>query len=145
MSETAHSPLEGGFTAGLRARLDLVEPEPAQEISPELVLVDPELRSRLGELPTGPEIAPPPPTAPVEHTSTRKPAYSGGSFLASAACICAFVLALPVLAIAADLVRARPKLVPEQRPASGRVYVGLEQQVRSHRSGLQLLKGDRPG
>jgi len=146
MSEPAHSPLEGGFTAGLRARLDLVEPEPAHELSPELVLVDPELRSRLGELPTGPEIVVPPPTARVEHPSTREHTYSGGSFLASAACICAFVLALPVLAIAADLVRAnRPRLVPEQRPASGRVHVGLEQHVRSHPPGLELLKGDRPG
>jgi hypothetical protein len=145
MSGPAASSHESDFAAGLRARLDLVELPDEEPISPELVLVDPELRSRLEELPAGPVVALPARAAGVEPPEApEQPA--GGSFLASVACVFALVLALPVLAIAADLVRSdRPRLVPQRLPASGRVHVGLEHHVRSHPPLVKPDQIDRPG
>jgi hypothetical protein len=145
MSDPAHVPLGHDF-AGLRARLDLVELPDEEPISPELVLVDPELRSRLEELPAGPVVALPALAAGVEPPEAAEQPAGGRSFLASVACVCALVLALPVLAIAADLVRFdRPRLVPQPLPASGRVHVGLEQHVRSHPPLVKPHQIDRPG
>ena len=139
----AASSQESDFAAGLRARLDLFELADDAPISPELVLVDPELRSRLEELPAGPVVALP---AGVEPPEAAEQPAGGGSFLASVACVCALVLALPVLAIAADLVRSdRPRLVPQPLPASGGVHVGLEQHVRSHPPLAKPHQIDRPG
>ena len=146
MSEPAPSSLDRDFSAVLRGRLDLAEVQNESPISPELVLVDPELRSRLAELPVGPIIAVPVRPERMEPRQGATEESGGKSLLASVAYICALVLALPVLAMAADLVRSdRPHLVPQQLPASGRVHVGLEQHVRSHPPLAKPREIDRPG
>jgi hypothetical protein len=146
MSEPALSSLDRDFAAGLRARLDLVELQNESPISPELVLVDPELRSRLAELPAGPVIAVPVRAERMEPGQEAKEESGGRSLFASVAYICALVLALPVLAMAADLVRSNgPRLVPQKPPASGRVHVGLEQHVRAQPPLAKPREIDRPG
>lgn len=99
-----------------------------EQISPELVLVDPDLRARLAELPSGPVFLPKPVPVPAEPVATSGTLL--GRMLASAAAVLIF-LALPLLAIASDLVRHQPRLAPVA-PPSGHVQVRAQQHVRPH-------------
>jgi len=119
-----------------------IDPEP---ISPELVLVDPELRRRIAELPTGPTLPPvlrivqvKPAPQPVERSS-------GLGLVASIAYALVLILILPVLAIAADLVRSgAPRLAPPATPRSGRVHVPLQKHVVPEPPSTQTPQSSRP-
>jgi hypothetical protein len=152
--ESVDEPRVGTLPDALRAWVDLVEmagqgrpvagaPD-AEPISPELVLVDPVLRSRLGELPTGPDIPPLVRIVYAEAPSTAAPSYGPG-LVASVAYVCALVLALPVLAIAADFVRSGgPHLAPPVvAPTSGQVHIPLQQHVVTKRPRNQSVQRNR--
>ena len=101
--------------------------EPAsQPISPELVLVDPGLRARIAELPTGPVFSARVSTIPAEPVPAPNPVF--GRAAAGAAVLLLF-LALPLLALASDLVRKQPRLEPTRPARSGLVHVGAQQHV----------------
>src|SRR5215831_15281415 len=106
-----------------------------EPISPELVLVDPELRARIGHLPSGPVFWPrPEPPAREQQLPPSQPLL--GRLLATASVTLVF-LALPLLAIASDLVRQAPRLAPAQPGGSGRVQVRTHQHVFTDRVRLQ--------
>jgi hypothetical protein len=95
-------------------------------ISPELVLVDPSLRARIAELPSGP-------TLPLRvHVVAPEPVPGPnrvfGRVAAGAATFLVF-LALPLLCLASDLVRKPPRLAPARPVLSRLVNVGADQHV----------------
>jgi hypothetical protein len=98
-----------------------------EPISPELVLVDPELRARIAHLPIGPVYRPRPDPIRAEPVSSA-PASSLNRVLATVAAILLF-LSLPLLAIAADLVRDEPRLGPPGPAGSGLVDVPAQEHV----------------
>ena len=101
--------------------------EPTLEpISPELVLVDPGLRARIAELPSGPVLRPRVHAFPAEPAPGPNPVL--GRVAAGGAIFLVF-LALPLLALASDLVRKPPRFAPAHTVRSGLVHVGAQQHV----------------
>jgi hypothetical protein len=98
-----------------------------EKISPELVLVDPELRARLADLPSGPTLP------PFVFVADEHPPGPNSLFARVAAGAAAFLvfLALPLLAVASDLVRRQPQFAPAHTTRSGLVHVGAKQHVRA--------------
>jgi hypothetical protein len=115
-------------------------------MSPELVLVDPVLRSRVAELPTGPSL--PPPILIAEGEAPPAPAEQprGLGLVASVAYVLALVLALPVLAMAADFMRSGgPRLAPPVATSgSGQAHVSLQKHVVTNGSRSQVVQRSRP-
>jgi hypothetical protein len=138
------------LTDVLSVWVDLVEtatkasPDPGPS-SPELVLVDPALRSRIADLPTGPSL--PPPIRIIEAEAPPAPAEQsrGLGLVASVAYVLALVLALPVLAIAADFVRSGgPRLAPPAvRSRSGQAHVSPQKHVVTNGSRSQVVQESR--
>jgi hypothetical protein len=117
----------------------------AERISPELVLVDPELRARVAELPTGPFVPRPSPLVEAPGERAGGEASVRRRRLGSIAYVCALVLALPALAIAADLVRSGgPRFAPQAPVArSRRVHVPVQQHVLAHGPRGQTMQAHR--
>ena len=102
-----------------------------EKISPELVLVDPDLRARLADLPSGPVL---PPLVFAAPEPLPGPNSLFARVVAGAAAFMVF-LALPLLAVASDLVRRQPQFAPTHSARSRLVHVGAKQQV-----GTNLLR-----
>jgi hypothetical protein len=103
-------------------------------ISPELVLVDPGLRARISELPSGPVLPAPTFAVPAPAAADSGPNALFGRVVTGAVAFLVF-LALPLLALASDLVRQEPRLAPSRPARSELVHVGAQQHV-----GADLLR-----